>query len=282
MRNWLYNQYVVLSGASGGIGRALAKILIQKYGARVIGIGRSEEKMQSLQAELGELAPAFTYYLFDVSIKENWLSFREKLDADGVRPTLLINNAGIFPPLKKGLDTPTETVEKVLQNNFLSSVYAIEALSSYLVPSGKQLPAIVNISSSAALCPVVGSSAYSASKSALKGYTECLQLEEKGRKYVGIVYPGTTATDLFRDDTNVQGSAMEKIAMSPEKMAKKIARRIYKRKKRSVVGFDAKMMSFLVWLMPSGGPALIRWVMKISKSKAFNDVFDENNKENQV
>ena len=39
MANWIQNKYVVLSGASGGIGRELCKILVAKYGAKVIGIG---------------------------------------------------------------------------------------------------------------------------------------------------------------------------------------------------------------------------------------------------
>ena len=39
MRKWLYNKTVILSGASGGIGRELTKILISKYGAVVLGIG---------------------------------------------------------------------------------------------------------------------------------------------------------------------------------------------------------------------------------------------------
>ncbi len=274
MRNWLQDNYVLLSGASGGIGKELTKILIRKYGAKIIGVGRSEEKMLGLMAELGELAKNFSYRLFDVAEKSAWVALADDLATKNIRPVLLVNNAGVFPPLQRAAEMPSEVVEKTLQTNFLSAVYAIETISPLLVGGGKQKPAIVNVCSSAALCPVVGSAAYSASKSAMKGYTEALQLEERGKKYVGIVYPGTTATDLFREDENVQGSAMQKIAMPSEKMAKKIAKRIYRRKKRSVVGWDAKFMCFAAKCMPVKGPALIRWVMKISKSKAFDNVFD--------
>lgn len=276
MKNWLKNQTVILSGASGGIGKELAKLLVRKYGANVIGIGRSEEKMLALQKELGENASSFSYRLFDVSKKERWQDFREELEANNLRPILLLNNAGIFPALQKAIDSPSQLAEKVMQTNYLSAVYAIEAISPLLIGNGKHKPAIVNVSSSAALCTVVGAGYYAASKSALKGYTEALQLEEKGKKYVGIVYPGTTSTDLFREDSNVQNSAMNKIAMPADKMARKIAKRILKRKKRSVLGFDAKFMSFAARYMPVKGPAFIRWVMKISKSKAFTNVFDWN------
>ena len=75
MRNWLRGKYVVLTGASGGIGRQLCKILIVKYGANVIGIGRSEEKMRSLKEELAQNGDKFSYDLFDVSERDNWQSF---------------------------------------------------------------------------------------------------------------------------------------------------------------------------------------------------------------
>ena len=63
MRNWLRGKYVVLTGASGGIGRQLCKILIVKYGANVIGIGRSEEKMRALKEELAQNGDKFSYLI---------------------------------------------------------------------------------------------------------------------------------------------------------------------------------------------------------------------------
>ena len=93
MKSPFENKTIVLSGASGGIGRALCKILITQYGANVIGIGRSEEKMRSLSQELGELGDKFSYRLFDVSIKENWVKFALEVQESGCVPHLLINNA---------------------------------------------------------------------------------------------------------------------------------------------------------------------------------------------
>ncbi len=230
--------------------------------------------MLALKAELGQRSHAFSYRLFDVSLKESWQTLRAELEQDNISPLLLINNAGVFPALQTALNSPSEIAEKVIKTNFLSAVYATEALAPILIGNGKYKPSIVNVSSSAALCPIVGAASYAASKAALKSYTEALQLEEKGKKYIGAIYPGTTATDLFRDDENVQNSAMSIIAMPAEKMARKIAKRILKHKKRSVLGLDAKFMSFSARFMPVKGPAFIRWIMKISKSKAFTNVFE--------
>ena len=261
MKNYLQNETVVLTGASSGIGREMAKLFVQNYGAKVIGIGRNQEKLESLQKELGE---KFTYSVFDVSQKENWQDFANGLKEE---PVLLVNNAGAFPKFLKAKDAGTETVERILQNNFLSAVYGIDAIRPLLKKQG----GIVNICSSSALCPVVGTSAYSASKSAMKGYTEALMLEEE--RYVGLFFPGTTKTELFRNDKQTENSALDIIAMPAKKMARKIVKKIVKKRRRAVLGWDAKAMNFVAKIAPVRGLKLSCWVMKISKSKVFENVF---------
>ena len=274
MRNWIKDKWIILTGASSGIGRELCKLLICRYGAKVVGIGRNEEKMQSLISALGENAKYFTYRLFDVSEIIAWGEFKEWLFAQNIVPVLLINNAGMFPRFAKTLDTDATIAEHIIRTNYLSIVNSVTTIAPILKGEGKDKPAIVNVASSAALCAVAGTAVYSASKGAVKGYTEALLLEEKGKKYVGIVYPGTTATDLFAGDENTKNSALDKIAMPAEKMANAIARAILRKKKRAVLGWDAKLMNFTAKLMPVKGLALIAWVMKKSKSKVFQNVFD--------
>ncbi len=270
MNTWLQGKTVVLTGASGGIGRELTKILIKKYGASVVGVGRSEEKMCSLAQELAENSARFSYRLFDVADKAAWDTFANELQESGIVPALLVNNAGVFPTFNRISNTPSETVERILKINYLAPTYAVNAFSSVFGVAFS----IVNIASSAALCTVVGTAPYSASKAALKAYTEALQMEENSR-YVGIVYPGTTKTELFRNDTNTENSALELIAMPASKMAKKIAKKLVKKRKRAVLGWDAKLMSWTAKLLPVKGLALIAWVMKKSRSKVFTNVFEE-------
>lgn len=226
--NYLQNKRIVLTGASSGIGREMTKLLLSKYGATVIGIGRNEEKLRSLKAELGD---KFSYYAMDVSVKENWQNFAQKLKMEGVGIDLLINNAGVFPQFERAEDITSEQIQAVMSVNFYASVYGIERLLDLLGKEG----GIVNICSSGALCTVVGTSAYSASKSAMKGYTEALMLEESER-YVGLIFPGTTATELFRNDENTKNSALDLVAMPSSKMAKKILKKIARKRKRAVVG----------------------------------------------
>ena len=272
MKNWLYNQNIIVTGASGGIGKELCRLLITRYNANVIGVARSEEKLRAFKDELGEFSHKFSYYVFDVSNKEAWFAFANTLQSQNTPIRLLINNAGIFPSFQTVENTPDEIIEMVMQTNFYSATYATQAFSTLLFAD--KTGAIVNISSSAALCTIVGTAAYSASKSALKAYTEALALDKKDN-YVGIIYPGTTKTELFRNDVQTENSALDKIAMSAPKMAKKILRKIRKRKKRAVVGWDAKLMNFATKIAPVKGLFLIRYVMKKSKSKVFKNVFNQ-------
>ena len=267
MKNWLDGKFVLLSGASSGIGKEVCKLLVTKYNAKVLGIGRSEEKMQRLTEELGEYSNNFCYRLFDVSRQAGWELLAQELKEKNMTPDLLINNAGTFPAFARCLEIPAQTVERVMAVNYLSSVYASGAILPLNADMG-----MVNVCSSSALCSVVGTAPYSASKKAMQGFTEALQMEEKGR-YIGILYPGTTATELFREDENTKNSALDIVAMPAEKMARKIVKAILRRKKRCVLGWDAKAMAITAKIAPVTGLVLIAWVMKISGSKVFQNVF---------
>ena len=275
---WFSGEYVVVSGASSGIGKALCLHLIQRYGAKVVGIGRNEEKMQKLQEELGEDKKNFTYRLFDVGVQANWQSFAAWLQENSISPVLVVNNAGAFPSFNRAEKIETSVYENLLKTNYLSCVYSAKAMLPLIRRPEKGLGGIVNVSSSAALCSVVGTAPYSATKGAVKGFTEAMIMENKGRYYVGIIYPGTTATDLFRGDSNTDGSILYEVACTPEKMARKMARVLCRRKRRAVLGIDAKLMGLVAKIAPVKGLGLIAWVMKISRSKVFDDVFERRKK----
>lgn len=102
------------------------------------------------------------------------------------------------------------------KTNFLSAVYAINNLFPLIEKSDN--PAIVNVSSASALATIVGTAGYSASKSALKSYTEVLAEELRGRVYVGLVMPGFARADIFRmQNTNFNESKLLYLAsMSAE------------------------------------------------------------------
>ena len=180
---WLNNKVVLLTGASSGIGRELAKTLIMKNNCKIIGVGRSEEKMIKLKKDLGSFSSNFAYKLFDVGVEDNWRNLAKELKDEKI--DIIINNAGILPSFanfKNFVENDcTNSVEvgvnKVMSTNFMSAVYSVAYLSDIIEKS--DAPAIINVDSSAGLCALPGITIYSASKGALKNFTESLMCERK-------------------------------------------------------------------------------------------------------
>ena len=270
-KNWLYNRTVVITGASSGIGRDITRILIKKYCCKVIGIARSGEKMVKLANEF-ENRNNFSYKLFDVSILENWLDFKDYLCKDNIQIDILINCAGKLPPFKCFNDYTLDEIQDVMNVNYFSVIFAIKTLLPILEKSAHA--SIINISSSASLCSIAGTSIYSASKSALKALTECMTAEYKRKIYVSLVCPGFTKTDIFRNQKyKDERKIINLISSSSKKIANKIVCGMKKHKKRLVLGNDAKLMNNFYRLMPKTSIKIINRVIRKSKVKLFTDVY---------
>lgn len=262
MKYDLKNKTVIISGATGGIGSAIVRLLINKYDCKVYGIGRNKEKADALALSLDEKKELFTPIFMDITSYDfDKLNGIDKVD-------LLINNAGILPPFSSTINTDLSEFERVMNCNFFAQV----ALTKQLLPQLRKSKdgGVVFISSSDALCPIAGTGAYGASKSALKAYSETLSQENCGL-YVSTVLPGFTKTELFTDIPMDKGM-IASLASTPEKTAKLIIRGIKKRKARIITGFDAHLMNFFYKIMPTKAPAIIRKILKKSKLEAFKDV----------
>ena len=277
-KSWIDGKTILITGATSGIGRELTKKFILTNNARVIGVGRREEKFKSLIAELGDKSELFEYKLFDVSIEQNWKDLQQELKDKNL--DVIINNAGILPRFesfdnfcKRHHETNiSQEINKVMDTNFL----AVALSCAYLTPiiEKSPTPAIINIASSASLCALPGISIYSASKSAVKNFTESLSLEKD--YYVGLMCPGFTKTEIFRNQTRKTDSKLINLIESDlTKMVNKIYRAICKKKNRCVFGFDAKCMDRLYRLAPKSSLKLFRHILKKSHIDLFEDVFNK-------
>ena len=273
---WLQGKTVVVTGASGGMGAGIAATLIKKHGCTVIGIARNERKILNFINELGEEnAKRFSYRLFDVSVRENWESFAKELEEENIAVDVLINNAGILPKFKRFDRYSYEEIERAMNINFYSCIYSVKTMLPILQKSSS--PAIINIDSSAALMTLAGTSVYSASKAALKSYTEALILEFAGKIYVGMVCPGFTKTDIFSGQGDVgkgRGSKIiEMVSTDCDKMVKMIMFGIERKMPMQVRGMDAHAMSVCNRLLPVAGSKLYSTIMKAAKVDIFDEVF---------
>ncbi len=272
-KNFLQNKLVIISGASGGLGFSLAKNLIEKFGCKIIGIARNEKKLLSAIETLGNNKSNFSYRIFDVSIRENWINFAKELIDNNIYPDILINNAGFMLPFAKFHKYSNNEIDEIVNTNFNAYVYSTKELLPLLKQSTH--PAIINISSAAGLSAVVGQSMYCATKFAVRGFTETIQQEYKKEIYIAGVYPGFIRTDILnrQSETSKNNKLINKLMMPVDKATKKIIRGIKNKKKRIVLGIDGKPMSFFGRIFPKLTPALITAVLKSSKLEMFDNVF---------
>lgn len=273
-RCWYDYKTVIITGASSGMGKGLAEKLIRNHNCKVIGIARTESKLQAFKEELGSKSHYFTYYPFDVSVKENWESFAAQLEKDGIQPDILINNAGILPKFNRFSKITVDDVNHTMQINFYSAIYSINALLPTILKS--QTPGIVNIASSAALCSLAGTTIYSASKGALKSFTDALREEHRKDCYVGLVCPGFTKTDIFRNQGQSSDKTMKALNMVStdcDKMVNLIEKGIWKKRADMVFGMDAHAMSIGNKMFGTTCSFLASKVIEIADLSIFRDVF---------
>ena len=272
MRDRLSGAFVVLSGASGGFGRALTKRLILQHGCTVLGIGRSGEKMEALRAELGPAGENFSYRLFDVRERAAWLSLAAELEGAGRVPDVLINNAGILPRFARW--QPGSSLGEVLETDFHAALYGAEAFLPLLERSGRGM--LDNVSSAAAFFPIAGTAAYSAAKGALYNFALALREERRGKVTVGLLCPGFSDTDIFRDQAEKRpGGIVKRVCTPPDKIAKKMLRAMGRGKALAVIGKDARLMRICAALLPVSSLRLTRAILKKSGLSLFDGIFKE-------
>ena len=272
---WFDYKTVILSGASSGIGKGIAERLIKDHGCKVIGIARNEERLQKFKAELGNKGDNFTYYTFDVSQENKWHELADTLKKENIKPDILINNAGVLPKFDKFVNYTIDEIRKAMEINFFSCIYSMQALMPLILES--DVAAVVNVASSAALCSLAGTSVYSASKAALKGFTEAMREEHRDNCYVALVCPGFTKTNIFRDQaesSTKSQKAMDLISTDCDKMVDYIIKGMWKKKDKMVLGMDAHFMDKGYKILGTTCSKVSSQVMKISKLEMFENIFN--------
>lgn len=268
--NKYFNKHttVLITGASSGIGKHLAKLLIENYGATVFGSGRNEEKLNNTALELGE---NFIPLKFDASQKSEWERIYNYFNDAGLKLNSVINCAGVLPTFSKFSKEYLEENEKAIYINYFSILYS----SAYMMPllERAENPVLINVSSSSALCPFAGISIYCSTKSAITSFSQALSCESDKVRVVTVM-PGFTKTDVMRSQTATKKELglIDKVSKSPEKVAQIIIRKTIKGKRRIITGFDAKFMNFLYKFFPQSAPRFLTWFIRKTKMKVFENV----------
>ena len=265
------HKVAVVTGASSGIGRAIARELAER-GAIVVLASRNESALSALMSELirnGGTAMAFPT---DVSDEEQCKSLIEGTVSAFGKIDILVNNAGISMRANF-LDAGVDVLKKIMNTNFWGTVYCTKFALPYIL---KQKGSIVGISSICGITPLPGRTGYVASKHAMNGFLESLRLENcTDGLHVMLVHPGFTSSNIRNVALNNLGEAQietpleEEKLMPAERVAKEVVSGIIYKKKSITLTTEGRLITWIYRHMPHLADRLIFGEMKKEKGAPF-------------
>ena len=246
------NKVIVVTGASSGIGKALAK----EYafaGYKVVIAARNEKKLNDLSEELIRSGYEVYAVVTDVSKNADCKNLIKKTINEYSSIDILINNAGIsMRALFEDLDL--KVIKDLMDVNFWGTVFCTKYALPYLL---KSKGSVVGISSIAGFKGLPGRTGYSASKFAIHGFLETLRTENlKKDLHVLIACPGFTNTNIRKTALGKDGSQQgetprdEEKMMSSEEVANRIRKAVEKRKRTLVMTTQGKITVLLNKIFP--------------------------------
>ncbi len=250
----------VVTGAGSGIGRGIAQALASR-GCNLALADINEAGLAETVASLGPARGKVTTHRLDVADKAAVAAFPETVQTEHGRVHILVNNAGVACG-----GTFQEVAEEDFEWLFEINFWGVVRMTRAFLPSLRAADEgrIVNISSIFGIIAPPGQTSYSASKFAVRAFSESLrhELEMEGAKVgVTVVHPGGIATSIAKNarpprganaaDLEEQAKRFEKfLRMPPSQAGEIIVAGVEKNKTRVLVGNDAKLMAFAERVAP--------------------------------
>jgi short-subunit dehydrogenase len=248
----LKNKWILITGASSGLGREIARYLAKNEHANVVIAARRVDRLETLKQEIESTYNTRVEILrADLGNKTDVDDLFEKAAAMA-EIYAVINNAGITfynPSTEAELDT----FERIVNVNLMAPMRLSLKFLTYFIEKGEG--AILNITSETGLLPVPYQNAYSASKHAIQAFTEGLYMEYRHYRKKGIFIssfaPGGIVTEMI---TNAGLDKKIKIEsafnMKAEAVARKAVKTLKKKKFIAVPGFLNKATVFVARFLP--------------------------------
>lgn len=238
----------IITGASGGLGKAFTKYLIDEVD-EVWAIGRNKEKLNNLKEIFGVKIKG---YSVDLSDTANLDVIKNELDKEEYTVKYLVNNAGA------GRMAPsTDFSAKEIASHINVHNTSMAALCNICVPYMKSGSHIINVASQSAFQPVAYINLYAASKAFCCSYSRALNMELKDSGIVvTVACPGWIKTDLLQTEMNGHKIKFPHLA-KPDDVVRKTLRDAKRGKDISVYSAYVKMMQFFSKFYPH------KWIMHI-------------------
>lgn len=248
----LEGKNIIITGASSGIGKALA-LELNKHKANVVLASRKLKNLELIQKQLDSSSKSICIKT-DVSKEADCKNLIDQSIESLGSIDILINNAGVS---MRGLfeETETKVLKKVMDINFWGNIYCTKFAIDHLTKSGGS---VVGVSSITGLKGLPGRTGYAASKFALHGFYESLRMEYQNTGlHVMIACPGFTNTDIRKNAFNAKGQKQgesprhEDKMENPEDVAKEIIQALQKRKHLLIQTRQGKTLYNLNKFFPS-------------------------------
>jgi len=247
------DKIVVITGASSGIGKALAYEFGGK-GAKVVLAARNLAKLLEIVTDLEQKGIHALAVKTDVTLENDCRILIEKTMDHFGRIDVLINNAGISMRALF-IDLQLDVMRRLMDTNYWGTVYCSKFALPHLLKSGGSLVGVISIGGYIGL---PGRSGYAASKFAVRGFLDTVRVENrKTGLHVLIVAPGFTTSNIRKAALLADGSEQgetprdENHMMSAEAVAARIYKAVKKRKRHLILTFfKGKLTVFLGKFLP--------------------------------
>lgn len=244
---------VVITGASSGIGLALARELAA-LGAQVVLGARSEETLRAQAAEIESAGGRVAFAATDVTREDDCRKLIELAVERFGGVDVLICNAGIsMRALFDQVDL--DVLRRLMDVNFWGTVHCAKYALPWLQRSRGSL---VGVSSVAGIHGLPGRTGYSSSKFAMTGFLETIRIENRKKGlHVMIACPGFTASNVRFSALTADGSSQgespreEGRMMTAEEAAHRTIRGISRRRRTVLMDFNGRATTFLKKICPS-------------------------------
>jgi short-subunit dehydrogenase len=251
---------IIITGASSGIGKALA-LQLAEQGAYLALAARDKERLEALSSECEQRGGKAIVAPTDVSDEAQCQKLIQQTLEAYQQIDMLINNAGISVVARLDELNDLRLFKQVMEVNFYGALYCTyHALSSLKQNRGR----IVNISSLGGFLAVPHNSAYNASKFAIQGFSDALRMElaQEGIS-VTVICPYWVITEFHERYLNKEGvpkgpsgrAIYKKGMMTADQCAKITIQAAWKRK-REIVMWPGPMAAWMRLIVPS----LVEWL----------------------
>lgn len=243
----LDGKWIVLTGASGGIGEAIAKAAYTK-GANLVLVGRDADRLLRVVRDNGFAGDRVTTVVADMNQSSGYQAVTAACNRLPAPVSLLVNNAGVsdFSLFEEQSD---EAIVRVLKTNLLGPILLTKKMLPQLRRADNAM--IVNVGSTFGTIGYPGFASYSASKFGLRGFTEALRRELAGSTVrVCYVAPRATRTSINTDTVNRMNAELGNAMDDPALVAALVMRAIEKESPVTYIGWPEKLFARINQLLP--------------------------------